>query len=539
MKKVYKRSSLGASNPNVFIQVRVPNDDMLEAINETNAKLKKRVEVLDLADSCDLSVNSSMRSAIYSFYMENNSELSTCWASIQKRQVAINAMLPHFALFKSDRLNSSKDTEVSEPVKYAIQSSVKQLTTEIEPVIAKVTGQIQDILNRANGMLAESFGDGMPTFTVDVEDELTKAFSANLYDAKGISLEKQGSGVRRLYMFNLLISEAKRKAQEENRSTIVYGIEEPETSQHPNFQEKLMSSLKELASDNQIILTTHNSNLLSQFNKDSIRVIREAHPKVISCNEPGVLTDVVEQLGLLPDPLPNAKFKAVLIVEGPTDVEVIKKLRESHSDFDELLKDVWVVSGGGDTIKDWARSKHFCEKNVPQFFLVDSDYTSEGAIGGTRKNLERVLAEIGRSDIQHILPLKRREIEQYVHFDAIKRCLEGQGINTAGLDAVVLADLDNKLIPAKQTYKKIAEHRSSAVPFSVLHEQGLSIQEQLSRGQSLLNDGYKKMATGVFFNEMTLKEITERFAYVDDNEETRCELTDWINTMSRVMRDVG
>ncbi|MDD9912315.1 MAG: AAA family ATPase, partial [Alphaproteobacteria bacterium] len=160
VKKVYKRSGLTANNPAVFLQVRVPNKEMLVAINETNPQLKKRIKGLGLEGVCDQTINATMRIAIYNSYMEGTSQqLSNKWAPIQKRQAALDAIFPYFALFKSDRLNSSKDTEVSEPVKYAIQSSVKQLTTEIEPVITRVTSQIQDILNRANTTLAESFGD--------------------------------------------------------------------------------------------------------------------------------------------------------------------------------------------------------------------------------------------------------------------------------------------------------------------------------------------------------------------------------------------
>lgn len=311
-------------------------------------------------------------------------------------------------------------------------------------------------------------------------------------------------------MFNLLISEARRKASEGNRSTIFYGIEEPETSQHPRFQEKLVAALKQLSQENQVMLTTHNSNLLSCFDKDCIRIVREEFPKIADCETAGVLTDVIEQLGLLPDPLPNAKFKAVLVVEGPTDLKVIEKLKQSHEGFNNALTDVWIVCGGGDTIKDWARSQHFCARNVPQFFLVDSDYTSTGGIGGTRKNLERILREMNRADIQHILPLKRREIEQYVHFDAIKRCLENQGIGVTGLDAIVEAPLDNKLVPAKQTFQNMANHRDNSRPFSTVPENALTIQQELSshfRGYSLLNDGHKKLVAEVFFDEMTFAEV--------------------------------
>ena len=70
------------------------------------------------------------------------------------------------------------------------------------------------------------------------------------------------------------------RAQIENRRTtdspsIIYALEEPETSQHPDFQMMIINALKELSeTDNsQVFFTTHNSNLAKEVPKSSLRYV--------------------------------------------------------------------------------------------------------------------------------------------------------------------------------------------------------------------------------------------------------------------------
>src|SRR5690606_38151949 len=92
-------------------------------------------------------------------------------------------------------------------------------------------------------------------------DVSTKAwdtiFSFSFLGDDNIPMNKRGSGVRRLITLNYFRAEAERK-NKENKS-IIYAIEEPETSQHPDHQNLLVTALNDLAQKEnyQVIITTH------------------------------------------------------------------------------------------------------------------------------------------------------------------------------------------------------------------------------------------------------------------------------------------
>ena len=51
-----------------------------------------------------------------------------------------------------------------------------------------------------------------------------------------IPINKRGSGIRRLILINFFRAEAERRIREMNAPSIIYAIEEPETSQHAEHQ---------------------------------------------------------------------------------------------------------------------------------------------------------------------------------------------------------------------------------------------------------------------------------------------------------------
>ena len=52
----------------------------------------------------------------------------------------------------------------------------------------------------------------------------------------------------------------------------IYIADEPELSLHVEWQEKLVSSLKELNPNSQIIFATHSPDIVSEFSKSVIKV---------------------------------------------------------------------------------------------------------------------------------------------------------------------------------------------------------------------------------------------------------------------------
>ena len=76
---------------------------------------------------------------------------------------------------------------------------------------------------------------------------------------------------------NFFRAEAERRQQEKHVPDIIYAIEEPETSQHPSHQRKLIEAFIELSkTDNtQIILTTHSPSIVKLLEFEHLKLIKE------------------------------------------------------------------------------------------------------------------------------------------------------------------------------------------------------------------------------------------------------------------------
>ncbi|MDA1276769.1 MAG: AAA family ATPase [Verrucomicrobia bacterium] len=76
-------------------------------------------------------------------------------------------------------------------------------------------------------------------------------FSVTLSGDDGISINKRGSGTRRLVLSNFFRAKAEDAAHTRGTGTI-YAIEEPETSQHPNHQLTLLNPFQELTEETSV-----------------------------------------------------------------------------------------------------------------------------------------------------------------------------------------------------------------------------------------------------------------------------------------------
>jgi putative ATP-dependent endonuclease of the OLD family len=129
---------------------------------------------------------------------------------------------------------------------------------------------------------------------------------------------KRGSRVRRMVLVSFFKAEAERRLESSNRRSIIYAIEEPETSQHPNNQRILIDFFKSLTSEPgcQVLLTTHSPGLASELPAESIRFIHKHKGSPSIHAGADVFDEVAKSLGLIPD----SRVKVLLCVEGPTDV---------------------------------------------------------------------------------------------------------------------------------------------------------------------------------------------------------------------------
>lgn len=273
-----------------------------DLLTKKNSDLKKIIKS-DGIDCDNLTVNSIMRHAIWNHY---SSELKLEEADIPvgKEDAKViwdklKVYLPVYTLFQSDRQNSDSDSEVQDPLKEAvkeilsdpsIQSALTGVADIVEEKLKEVADRTLEKLREMDPDVANSLNPVIPTSDKLKWSDVFK--SVSISGDEGIPINKRGSGVRRLVLLNFFRAEAERRATEEDNTGIIYAIEEPETSQHPDNQRLLIHSFIKLAgADNtQVIMTTHSPVIVKELDYSNLRVIvnKDGKKKVVNV-EPSVL----------------------------------------------------------------------------------------------------------------------------------------------------------------------------------------------------------------------------------------------------------
>ncbi len=336
----------------------------------------------------------------------------------------LQAYLPMFALFQSDRNSKDSDGEVQAPMMAAVTQALAELQAEIDAIQAKVRQKAEEIasltheaLKTIDPNLAKEL---TPQFTPPTQSKWKGLFSVNMETDDGIPLNKRGSGIRRLILVSFFKAAAERRlASGDKARSIIYAIEEPETAQHPNNQKILIESFKALAGDDgcQVILTTHSPGFAAELPTDSIRyVMRNAANK--PCVESGVdvLEDVAAALGLVAD----SRVKVLICVEGPTDIDALKCLSRALHIADPNLPDLTrdrrfaFVPSGGSTLQHWVAERYLTDLGRKEAHIYDGDVPDYG---------NAVAAVNARQDGSWATQTLKHEIESYLHPDAIKDAL--------------------------------------------------------------------------------------------------------------------
>lgn len=343
-------------------------------------------------------INRDMRQAIRSHYqMTSRSEkyikvdgnLNT-EDNIKSIWKVISSQLPIYALFKMDRQLSDKDGNVQDPMKLAIEQALKvddiqQKLRDVEDYVRQHTTQIADAtiqkLSNFDSKLAERL---QASFTK--ECKWGSVFDIALLNENNIPLNKRGSGIRRLVLLSFFQAQAEAKKDEKGAPAIIYAIEEPETSQHPEHQIEIIHSLVPLAEnpDTQVVFTTHSANLVCEIPIESIRYID--NDPILSVktpiladgtNDDGLLALIIKKLGILPSP--TDKVKVLLYVEGNNDVTALKgysKLLFENGAIEEDIMSsnkVGIVISGGSSLRFYIDKKYLDGLGKPALHIYDND----------------------------------------------------------------------------------------------------------------------------------------------------------------------
>ena len=443
-----------------------------------NAELKRQVDNLKIeAEGLDRRSNPSLRKAIWKSISDleleeveielNKEDAKTIWQQLQNE-------LPTFALFRADRPSTDEDAEVQDPMKLAVKKAVEELKKELDKIKEEVRQKTLDVAQRTVEKLAE-FDDSLagelkPTFRV--EPKWDSIFKLSLTGDDEIPINKRGSGVRRLVLFSFFRAEAERQRAESGRADIIYAVEEPETSQHPYSQRLVIEALRDLATQDgcQVVLTTHVPALAGLVPVDSVRyVCRRDDGRIdVQLGSDEVLRTVADDLGVLPD----KRVQLFVCVEGPNDVVFLRHMnrlvRQAKPGLPNVGTDprIVVLPLGGSTLQDWVNEQYLKNIGLPEFHIYDRNEQAKYQSAVDEVNM--------RSDGSLAIFTTKREMENYLHPDAIKQVL-GVTVtvtDTCDVEQCVENALGKKRINRRSIKRWLNDDAAATMTVDMLRQRG-------------------------------------------------------------------
>lgn len=340
-----------------------------------------------------------------------STDSKSIWSKIQDQ-------LPTFALFKADRESSDGDAEAKNPLQQAVKEAQAALQEQITTLEQKIEASVLDVASRTLDKLREMAPELANELTPRFKEKPKWTFSFTLDGENGIPINKRGSGVRRLILLNFFRAEAEKVVVGSKRN-VIYAIEEPETSQHPNYQIMLMRALLSLAnqSNRQIIITTHVPALAGLIPIEGIRyVTKDAQgTPIVKMPDADVLKEAASSLGVLPE-TGMERAKGVILVEGKSDVIFLRHTAKVLKDFGHLkssLEDVGVVPiliGGCGSVKHWVTLNLANDLGIPWCVFLDSDIGGDPSQVKSIKKRQHEVEDQGRA----FYATRKREIENYL-----------------------------------------------------------------------------------------------------------------------------
>lgn len=277
----------------VFIKANHPtNSKCSDLLLKKNQDLKKIIEQKKI-ECQDKTRNAIIRKTIWNHFGKdlqlNEIEIDATKEDAKNIWEQLKNYMPLYALFQSDRKNSDGDSEIQDPLKEAvkqilsneeIKNKFNEISTEVENYLREVSNRTLEKLREMNPEVANSLNPVIPSAENLKWADVFK--NVSISGDEDIPINKRGSGVKRLVLLNFFRAEAERRKTEKNVPNIIYAIEEPETSQHPEYQRILIEAFKKLSNgeNTQIILTTHSPAIVKLLEFEQLRLIKRGNKKI-------------------------------------------------------------------------------------------------------------------------------------------------------------------------------------------------------------------------------------------------------------------
>lgn len=291
--KIIKRYP-GAGKEKIFIRANHPvNIECKDLLLKKIQDLKRILE--DQGLSCqDKTKSAELRKAIWQGQANLTlEEYEIEISKIDSKNIweQLKTYMPLYTLFQSDRKNADSDDEVQDPMRIAvreilgdpaIQANLTVVAETVKERLEAVATRTLAKLQELNPAIAKSLNPQIPDSPSLKWADVFKSVSISGDD--DIPINKRGSGVKRLVLISFFRAEAERRQAESNLPNVIYAIEEPETSQHPEHQRGLTDALIALseAHHTQVILTTHSPEIVKRLKFENIQLVTGESPNRIS-----------------------------------------------------------------------------------------------------------------------------------------------------------------------------------------------------------------------------------------------------------------
>lgn len=423
--KSFKNGKLSST----YIQCYHPsNDDVLRAI--LTKKIKELQEfVKNKGIECsDNRKAALLRKAIRDYYSDDKGLLFSSIdipidaEGLKEIWDRLKNYLPVFALFHSDRKNVDQDDEIQDPLKVKIEQIFKR--DDIQQKLSEIANEIDSEVKRIANSTVDQFKKLSQSDTEIYPNipEVAQLKWKDVYKGIGfdttdnIPLNKRGSGFRRMVLLSSFLADIESK-QYLGNNDIIYAIEEPETSLHPDLQNRLINALIELSNltNYQVMLTTHSPALIRLFQTGSVRFVEQENGSAgVSVFCESVMSKIIKTMGLLPE-----IGKVVICVEGNNDEKFLLNINNAITELRDIVDLRAKIDSGvlaiipmyGANLKDWINRYALKNTNAIEFHLYDRDDDQK-----YKKDIERVR---NRMDGSSGMLTKKREIENYISVDKI------------------------------------------------------------------------------------------------------------------------
>jgi predicted ATPase len=442
-------------------------DDLLSLkLNELKTKAQQRT--VDLT-GVNLTAKSPIRQAIWA--AATDLQITERAVSLKKESAKdafdqILRYMPTFALFKSDRASTDQDSEAQDPLKAAIKEAIRHREVELDGVLSEIKNELASVATRTVEKIREMSPDLANQLHPTVKNKnWDSLFTVSLTGENDIPINKRGSGTRRLVLLNFFRAKAEDVAKEKDTG-VIYAVEEPETSQHPNYQLMLLDAFEQLVDQGQcqVILTTHTPTLARRVDQSSLRLIswQNNHPIVEDGAIDTTIPKIVKTLGVLRD----HDVKVFLGVEGKHDINFLRYISAILSRIETDIPDLPAEEAagrlvfiplGGSSLEVWVtRLQGF---NLPEFYLTDRDNPPPAP----PKYHQQIAAWNARPGCTAWATTKR-ELENYIHLNLLTAAAPGYAGTGADFDDVPLlfAEAVHTASPGAATWTSITDEKKDS-----------------------------------------------------------------------------